>query len=141
MRMIRLKVLALVSMIIALQGCETVGNIVPSIPEVMARNKFEGKNIQQAYTELGKPTEVVKASDGQSMAVWVHVMGHQVTSSSNVIGAGPGPNGVSVTPTSSSRTLTRRCDIQITFDKNMIITRYNAWNREPLACTQYYNGG
>jgi hypothetical protein len=136
----RLKALALMTIAGTLSGCEVIGNLYPSIPELSARRDWEGQTIQQAYKTNGQPREVVKTNDGQSMAVWTYIMTREVTNSANVVGAGPGPGGVSITPTSSTSTLTSRCDIQMTYDKNGIITRYNAWNREPMACNRYFRG-
>jgi hypothetical protein len=118
-------------------GCEVLANAVPTIPDVINKNKFEGNNIQVAYAEYGKPAQLVKNAGGESVARWFFESQYSLTDTANTVSAGPA-GGVMLTPTSSTKYYDKKCTLEITFNAQNMVTDYKTIKNSPGSCNKWF---
>lgn len=119
-----------------LSGCM---NMVPTIPEMMARSKWEGKPIKDAVAKWGPPAGVTQAKDGQRVAYW---SGSSLTTVREALGqtVEPGGPGLIITSHYADRVITNNCTLTLKFNQDNIITKFDTWENRSGACGDFYWG-
>ena len=133
----KLKYLILILLSVLASGCEVLANTVPTIPDVINQNKFEGANIQVAYAQYGKPAQLVKNADGGSVTRWFYESQYSLTDTANTVSAGPS-GGVMLTPTSSTKYYDKKCTLEIAFNAQNIVTDYKTIKNSPGSCNKWF---
>lgn len=133
----KFKYLILLIFSVLVSGCEVLANAVPTIPDVINKNKFEGADIQLAYAQYGKPGQVVKSADGGSVARWFYESQYSLSDTANTVSAGPG-GGVMLTPTTSTKYYDKKCTLEITFNAQNIVTDYKTIKNSPGSCNKWF---
>lgn len=125
--------------VLMLSGCELMANGIPTGPDLIAKNQLVGANINEAYTKLGRPTSVSKLPSGLSLAKWDDAYSNTTTTGISELSAGPGGSTM-VTPTTSTSTSNHECILELTFNNQNIVTDFNTWKSDRLACNRLYSG-
>ncbi|KPC54148.1 hypothetical protein [Amantichitinum ursilacus] len=128
--------IALLMLLSAISGCTTMANAVPTIPDLINSNKFEGGDMKAVYAKFGKPQQVDKTADGQFVATWFYRSQYTLTDTANVVGAGPG-GGVTITPTSNTRYYDKQCTVLVTYNSQNIVTHYKTVKNSPGSCNKF----
>lgn len=119
-----------------LAGC---ANAVPSLPEMMARSKWQGKHMEEALAKWGRPSGVVRLKDGQRMAYWGSGFTRQVTQAAGqTVTYGNGP--LTVTDNYVTTNQSYECRLELTFNDDNVITRFNTWQNRGGGCSEFFWG-
>ncbi|WP_431019422.1 hypothetical protein ACQ4K0_28435 [Burkholderia cepacia] len=125
------------SLTVLMSGC---GNVVPTIPEMVARSKWEGKPMSQAYQKWGQPAGYALAKDGEKVAYWN-------TASLGTVRRAAGQTmeqtagGLAITDHWVDETITYECTLVLKFNQNNVITQFKTLQNRLGGCTNFYWGG
>lgn len=123
-------------LLITLSGCQAMANAVPTIPDLIYRNKFEGGGMDAVYEKFGQPQQVNKTANGEFSAKWFYRSQYALTDTANTVSAGPG-GGVTMTPTSSTRYYDKQCTVIVTYNSQNIVTSYKTEKNVPGSCNRF----
>lgn len=127
------------ALILIISGCTLLDNGIPTVPDLILKNQMIGSNIDVAHKRFGKPDQLTKLANGSFLAKWDSAYSYTSTTTVNELSAGPG-GGTMVTPTDYKSTRNHECIISITYNSHNVITEFDTWKSDRLACNRYYNG-
>lgn len=133
---VRLRLACTLLLVPILGGC---ANAIPSIPEMMARSKWEGRTMEEALAKWGRPTKVVRLQDGQRMAYWTSGYTQPVTMATGQTMQHTGA-GLVVTDNYVTTNRDYYCRMELTFNDQNIITRFNTWQNRTGGCVDVFWG-
>lgn len=117
-----------------LAGC---GHYFQSIPDIMDAGDWKGRPLQEAVDTFGKPTDVLKDDQNNSVARWIYAEQFTRTQGYNELSAGPTAGSVTVTPHSYQENYGKECRLELTFNSQNIITDFKTWKSVGDACNSY----
>jgi len=133
---VRLRLTSALLLVLILGGC---ANAYPSIPEMMARSKWEGRTMEEALAKWGRPSKVVRLKDGQRMAYWTSGYTQPVTMATGQTMQHTGA-GLMITDNYVTTNQDYYCRMELTFNDQNIITRFNTWQNRTGGCSDVYWG-